>query len=319
MDMETFFREVEQGLSKVINGVLPEENTGDVTSLYVPVNPVEDVEIIPEGEGEALLERMDWEGLEQELERNLLLTSFQGLDTLPQDLLENAVHFAMPIDTAATTSVDHFAMPIDTDATTSAVNFTMPIDTAAATSGDWSVLGPSASGSFLDEQSSQDSAPDRTPSPIIFTESIGQPSGLASIFFLDRIKAVVARVLLAVITEQQEAECYGCLTNHPSQRHHPCLYRPPKFFMFLRFDELVRRLFTGRLLPAISRVLESQGVLATQSRIQGICEAFLYDLRGSEDINETLVSTLAEIDFDNKKEILDEVITFWKGPLITDH
>ncbi|XP_064817855.1 E3 ubiquitin-protein ligase TRIM39-like [Oncorhynchus masou masou] len=66
--------------------------------------------------------------------------------------------------------------------------------------------------------------------------------GVVSTIFVDTIKASVATLLDVVIGEYIREKCIGCEINHPSQRRHPCLYDPPRYYFFNHFEALVNRL-----------------------------------------------------------------------------
>lgn len=66
------------------------------------------------------------------------------------------------------------------------------------------------------------SLPTPVPSP-----PLDEPDGLMSSLFLDIIKVTVSEILVG---GHLAKNCPGSEINDPSQRHHPFLFEPPKYF-----------------------------------------------------------------------------------------
>lgn len=137
--------------------------------------------------------------------------------------------------------------------------------------------------------------------------------GVVSTIFVDTIKASVATLLNVVIGEYIREKCIGCEINHPSQRRHPCLYEPPKYYFFNHFEELVKRLWSCRFIPTLVRALESMGLVPSIPRVYGVTEAFLHELKEAIYIHEKLKEIRHTLVDDNKyrEAVVEDVMTFW--------
>lgn len=137
--------------------------------------------------------------------------------------------------------------------------------------------------------------------------------GVVSTIFVDTIKASVATLLDVVIGEYIREKCIGCEINHPSQRRHPCLYDPPRYYFFNNFEALVKRLWSCRLIPSLVRALEAMGLVPSIPRVYGVTEAFLHELKEAIHIHEKLKEIRHTLVDDNKyrEAVVADVMTFW--------
>lgn len=126
--------------------------------------------------------------------------------------------------------------------------------------------GFSSSPEEEEEEEEEDGAGDETDSRL-------------SAILLNTVKAVVLYLLNHVIKEFRTEICNGCTVNHPSQRRHDCLEDAPDYFYLTYFKQLNGRLWTDKLIPAISKALEKHSIHISDDRIQGLVEAFLDDLK----------------------------------------
>lgn len=145
---------------------------------------------------------------------------------------------------------------------------------------------------------------------------------VAYVPLLEIVKGALLGIVNKCIAESLKDKCVGCEQNYPSQRHHTCVYGAPKDFINTYYDELVKQLWTPRLLPTIMEILQKHGLKVKESRVKGMVETILYELRKLEyadnldDIVEALTKTgnyklhLAEqliSDFTFEKPSFDEV------------
>ena len=107
---------------------------------------------------------------------------------------------------------------------------------------------------------------------------------------LNTVKSVVVHLLTVVLRKYRNEICYGCQINHPSQKHHECLDELPQYFYLTHFDAMNTRLWTDRFIPSILRALEKRALpmSVSEHRIQGLCEAFLHDLKFSKRIDDKI-------------------------------
>ena len=84
-----------------------------------------------------------------------------------------------------------------------------------------------------------------------------ETDGWLSRVHMDAIKTVVTRLLSIVVYRYREETCYGCIVDHPSQKHHECLWGFTDDFFRDNFEEVRKRLWTDRFIPSILRFLEA--------------------------------------------------------------
>jgi hypothetical protein len=137
--------------------------------------------------------------------------------------------------------------------------------------------------------------------------------GVVSTIFVDTIKASVAALLDVVIGEYIREKCIGCEINHPSQRRHPCLYDPPRYYFFNNFEALVKRLWSRRFIPSLVRALEAMGLVPSTPRVYGVTEAFLHELKEAIHIHQKLKEIRHTLVEDNKyrEAVVSDVMAFW--------
>ena len=75
--------------------------------------------------------------------------------------------------------------------------------------------------------------------------------------------------------------CYGCQVDNPSQMQHECLFERPEYFLERNYDEVIKRLWTDRFIPAIRGSLYSSKLHVSERRIFGAAEAILHNLRST--------------------------------------
>ena len=172
---------------------------------------------------------------------------------------------------------------------------------------------PPSSPMFYSEPYSSPSSPSPSPSPMNSPPTLDQPDGLLSIRFQATIKACISRLLDVVITDREKEACYGCQIHHPSQTQHQCLDPLSRYYVFIHFEELMKRLWTDRFISGVMRVLETQGLVATPSRVQGVCEAFLHELKDVDDIPAKIKETTKYVLGEDKEKLLNNLVTFWSN------
>ena len=151
------------------------------------------------------------------------------------------------------------------------------------------------------------------PSPLNSSLTLDQPDGLLGHLFMDTIKAAIATLLPIVLAEQLKEDCWGCQTDHPSQKQHACLEPVPEFYMYCKFKELMKKVWNDRFVSGLLRLLESIGIVASASRVQGVCEGYLYELRNTAEIQDKINETLSELVGEEKKkqDLMNDFLTYW--------
>ncbi|KAF5885373.1 zinc finger BED domain-containing protein 4-like [Clarias magur] len=145
-----------------------------------------------------------------------------------------------------------------------------------------------------------------------------ETDGWLSVFFLDTVKGVVTRLLSIVLYCYLEETCYGCNVDHPSQKHHACLWGIPDDFFRDNFGEVRKRLWTDRFIPSIRLFLEANSLSPTdESKLRGVAETFLHELRFIPNIEDTLLQIqkvlTGEDETTPKNRSLEQVVNFWYG------
>ena len=106
-----------------------------------------------------------------------------------------------------------------------------------------------------------------------------QSEKVLSVTFIDSIKNTTLHLLNTVVYKYWEEICYSCYINHPSQKHHDCVWGIPDDFYESKFELLTESLWTDRFIPAIQSFLITKGIFAHEARIQGAAEAILHELK----------------------------------------
>ncbi|AWO96133.1 Hypothetical protein SMAX5B_002580 [Scophthalmus maximus] len=86
----------------------------------------------------------------------------------------------------------------------------------------------------------------------------------------------------------RRAKCYGCESNHPSQREHECLEVLEDNFYEEHFYHLMKRLITPHFIPAIQRLLLARNSEAEDFRVHVVAETLLHELKFAKKIFEPI-------------------------------
>ncbi|MEQ2186538.1 hypothetical protein GOODEAATRI_029609, partial [Goodea atripinnis] len=72
---------------------------------------------------------------------------------------------------------------------------------------------------------------------------------------INTVKTAILHLFSITSLNYLRETCYGCITNHPSQRQHQCLEVLVEDYYQVNFQRIVRRLVTPKLVPAIQNLL----------------------------------------------------------------
>ncbi|KAF6735993.1 hypothetical protein FQA47_020315 [Oryzias melastigma] len=97
--------------------------------------------------------------------------------------------------------------------------------------------------------------------------------------FVRVVKAAAYHFLNRCVSDLRKEECYGCQVDHPSQTQHPCLFDIEDGFIDIHFQILVKKLLTPEYTQAVRMLLYKEGILFDDSRILGVTDALLYELK----------------------------------------
>ncbi|KAK7910446.1 hypothetical protein WMY93_015130 [Mugilogobius chulae] len=106
--------------------------------------------------------------------------------------------------------------------------------------------------------------------------------------FIKNLKNIVIHLLNHQMVNTWKEDCNGCVTGHPSQKQHTCLYNYPEEYLQKNYDRVVRGLWNERLVDTVSRFLFAHGTPATNAHIQGAVEAILFKMQQAENIHQKL-------------------------------
>ena len=132
--------------------------------------------------------------------------------------------------------------------------------------------------------------------------------------FLNMVKAVVVHLLNRVVYLYRKEKCYGCQVDHPSQMQHECLFPTGEYYLDRNYDEVVKRLWTVRFIPAIRDALHQNHLHVSERRVFGATEAILHNLRNTrlfEAKIEKLYEQLVEND-ETQMKITRAAWAFWQ-------
>ncbi|MEQ2276380.1 hypothetical protein XENORESO_018747, partial [Xenotaenia resolanae] len=103
--------------------------------------------------------------------------------------------------------------------------------------------------------------------------------GWISTALINTVKTAILHLFNITCLNYVKETCYGCITNHPSQRQHQCLEILEEEYYQINFQCIVRRLINPKLLPAIQKLLTLRRIQADDFRVKTIAETVLYELK----------------------------------------
>lgn len=134
--------------------------------------------------------------------------------------------------------------------------------------------------------------PDPIPVPLPSEEDeSNQEDGIDGWFptaLINAVKTAILHLFNMTCMKYVKETCYGCITNHPSQRQHPCLEVLGEDYYQVNFQHIVRRLVTPKLVPAIQNLLILRRIQADDFRVKTIAETVLYELKSVQGIHSAI-------------------------------
>ncbi|XP_029954921.1 uncharacterized protein LOC115393948 isoform X2 [Salarias fasciatus] len=112
--------------------------------------------------------------------------------------------------------------------------------------------------------------------------------GWISAGLIGTVKLGLLHLLNLVIGRYQKETCYGCRTNHPSQKHHPCLDVETDGYFSEHYDRLMARLFTPKLFPSIQKLLILRKIRSDEERIRAIVETLIFEVKSVRRVAELI-------------------------------
>ncbi|MEQ2219902.1 hypothetical protein XENOCAPTIV_028243 [Xenoophorus captivus] len=112
--------------------------------------------------------------------------------------------------------------------------------------------------------------------------------GWFSTTLINTVKTAILHLFNITSFNYLRETCYGCITNHPSQRQQQCLEVLGEDYYQVNFQRIVRRLVTPKLIPAIQNLLVLQRIQADDFRVKTIAETVLYELKSVQGIHSAI-------------------------------
>ena len=133
---------------------------------------------------------------------------------------------------------------------------------------------------------------------------------------INLLKATTCRCLSKILYRRLKKDCFGCITNHPSQRNHACLYGYPSYYYEGFFDEICGVLLTKPFLKILIIVLElSLNIKASPEKIIGVAETVVAGLLPGTHIQEDITEILRQhINYTNES-IIEKAVDLWEQTL----
>ncbi|KAK7901939.1 hypothetical protein WMY93_018708 [Mugilogobius chulae] len=132
--------------------------------------------------------------------------------------------------------------------------------------------------------------------------------------FIKNLKNIVIHLLNHQMVNTWKEDCNGCVTGHPSQKQHTCLYNYPEEYLQKNYDRVVRGLWNERLVDTVSRFLFAHGTPATNARIQGAVEAVLFEMQQAENIHQKLDEMYKNLPDDwITSAFMDTCLNMWRN------
>ena len=137
---------------------------------------------------------------------------------------------------------------------------------------------------------------------------------LLSSAFLNGVKLGVLHFLNKVLRRYRKEVCNGCLTEHASQRQHPCLWPMEDAFYRVHFKQLRKRVWNQGFMAAINLYLGYNGIHATYDRIRGAAEMVMHGLKNCDasDIDTMYTEMLEDEPDEDKIDRLKMVEKRWE-------
>lgn len=129
---------------------------------------------------------------------------------------------------------------------------------------------------------------------------------------VELLKATTCMCLSKILYRRLKKDCYGCLTNHPSQRNHMCLYGYPSYYYEGYFDEICDVLLTKPFFKILIIVLElTLNIKASTEKIIGVAETVVADLLPGTHIQEDITEIIGNHINHTNESIVDKAVELW--------
>ncbi|TKS65906.1 hypothetical protein D9C73_027928 [Collichthys lucidus] len=125
---------------------------------------------------------------------------------------------------------------------------------------------------------------------------VDEIDGVLSSSFFTGVKAAVMHLLNITVQKYRTKQCYGCQTNHPSQRHHPCLDPVDDEYYRINFQGITKMLFTHpHFIPSVQRLLTARNIREDDGRVRTVALTILHELRSARNMLDYINSVYDEL------------------------
>lgn len=133
---------------------------------------------------------------------------------------------------------------------------------------------------------------------------------------INLLKATTCLCLSKILYRRLKKDCFGCLTNHPSQRNHACLYGYPSYYYEGFFDEICDVLLTKPFLKILIIVLDlALNITASAEKIIGVAEAVVAGLLPGIRIQEEITEILGKHINPTNESVVEKAVDLWEQTL----
>ena len=123
--------------------------------------------------------------------------------------------------------------------------------------------------------------------------------------------------LLNEILETYRQNCHRYMTDHPSQKDHPCLETITPHFYRDHFYTIISKLYTPNFIPAIQHLLTLHNFPTEEQRIRIAAGTVLFDLRSEAYVQHAINDMYSALMKDHNTVRLADLATvayLWKQP-----
>ena len=122
--------------------------------------------------------------------------------------------------------------------------------------------------------------------------------------------------VVSIITQQKQADCWGCHSECPSQRRHCCMYGSTHHHYEAHYDTIRDILDRPPFLPLLETVLKKTiGLTVSPGKISGVVDCYLCDLLGNTYDTEKLDNITSEGVSDEHMRLIYEATQMWRDTL----
>lgn len=132
--------------------------------------------------------------------------------------------------------------------------------------------------------------------------------GWISSALIGAVKTALLHLFNIISLKHLKETCFGCITDHPSQKQHQCLEIPEEDFYQLHFYGITQRLLSQRFIPAVQNLLRQQRIQAEDPVVKIIAETLLHEMKSAFRIQTAITDMYEGMTSDEKLKQLRSVL-----------